>query len=335
VYTPNPVQAYVSTDDPDGIVAPNQAINYITTVNADTDVDPGVLEYTLPSALGAVHARDIAFAGRTETVQKPLTVVAGATSGQIRSRARYGRAYRAPVGHAGSGMLLQPPQSTTWPPTLHRCTASRPDRQGNYLFNSLLSNSTNRQGAGDVRIDEVPAARTARWKVMDFRNGAPTYLRGNTSPSIACNDGGVCMSVWISSITATTVTIGQQQTVRTGDEPTGCWSSCCTLFDNTDRTPSDGGYEFRLVQRSEFRVGPNNINQTRTFCGNGRSHSTSPTLLLMCEPRHLPSGLRQCNSPVNMCSAGATISPPGIRFSPKTATKFILVSPFPPNTLTR
>jgi len=169
VYTPNPVQAYVSTDDPDGIVAPNQAINYITTVNADTDVDPGVLEYYLASALGGGTPRvTLPFADERKRCKKPLTVVAGATSGQIRSRARYGRAYRAPVGHAGSGMLLQPPQSTTWPTHASPLQRRRARPPGNYLFNSLLSNSTNRQVQATSASTKSPAARTARWKVMDL-----------------------------------------------------------------------------------------------------------------------------------------------------------------------
>ena len=276
VYTTNPVQVYVSTDDADGIVGPNQTFTYTTTVNADIDVAPGVLEYSLPSALGGGTPREaLPFAGLTETVQRPLTVIAGATSGQIPITSTVRT--RLPSTNAYADWEWNDPAPATINDVSNTrsidATASRPDRQGNYLFNSLLSDSTDRRGTGDIRIDEIPsgANRTVE-SDAPFENGVPTYLRGNTSPSVACNDSGVCMTVWDQFDNCNTVTIGRQRTVSASNEGGGTKPEFVLFFvsDNNDRMPRDGGYEFVWWSERDQGNEPHDINYTRTFCGNGR-----------------------------------------------------------------
>ncbi len=340
VYTTNPVQVYVSTDDADGIVGPNQTFTYTTTVNADIDVAPGVLEYSLPSALGGGTPREaLPFAGQTETVQRPLTVIAGATSGQIPITSTVRTRLPSTTAYADWEWNDPAPATINDVSNLRSidATASRPDRQGNYLFNSLLSNSADRRGTGDIRIDEIPsgANRTVE-SDAPFYNGQPTYLRGDSTPSIACNDSGVCMTVWDEFDNCNTVTIGRQRTLVQGNDGGGTSrTSCCSLSPTTTtaRHATAAMSTFGLAVAMPGSIPTTSTNRVPS-AATGGSYSTRPTLLVMCIAQHLPSGTRKCTSPVNMCSVGATISPTRKSSSAAAALTCASRSPCHPSTLT-
>jgi len=78
------------------------------------------------------------------------------------------------------------------------------------------------------------------------------------------------MSVWDQFDNCNTVTIGQQQTVRTGDEPDRMLE--LVLYFVSDTRPHAKRRRLRVSFGSAVRIPgwAQQINQTRTFCGNGR-----------------------------------------------------------------
>jgi hypothetical protein len=200
VFNTPPIAIFQSTDDFDGILGPNQAFIYTTTVVANQPLAPGVLTITAPNGIsgaGAPYALGFnpAATGAQTVTNASNLQVNNLSTGEIVLTSTVNT--RLPGGDIT--LAWQPATSETGLGTAGKSGAfiygapALPDRQDTYR---LLAQSVITPGIffspGDVLAYTLPTGAVRNLEVDPLN---PAW-RVNSSPAITCNDLGVCMAVW-------------------------------------------------------------------------------------------------------------------------------------------
>ncbi|MFN8440654.1 MAG: LamG-like jellyroll fold domain-containing protein [Caldilineaceae bacterium] len=297
VFNTPPIAIFQSTDDVDGILGPNQAFVYTTSVVAYQALAPGVLNITAPSGItGASDPYALPFNSLTFSASQTVTVasnmqVNSLTSGEVvlTSTVNTRLPNTGPSNWTWNALTNEQIGSTSsYPLRDSAIVASRGDLQDNYLFAMQSVTTTTYTDTfgflpGDLFAYQSPSGVSQQLDqdVDDlhstngiFRpaevNGA--FLRGKSNPSMACNNAGQCMVVWDELDYCNTMTINSVKVLSTGDEP----SVEPLIFlarDPKDNNPLDGGFEMVWTPPTNLGVGTftggnvNSIPFDITFCG--------------------------------------------------------------------
>jgi hypothetical protein len=270
VNTP-PISLYVETSDFDGYVRPTQTFRYTSTVVANTAVAPGVLNVTAPTVVGgslnpqALAFNPLTFSGaQTVTQGNNLTVSGGAGTQEIELSSSV--TTRLPNTGAADWtwetFTNEQLPSVSLPESFRTTAlaAARPDRQDSYRFAateirhppSPPSDGQN-HNYGDLLSYAIPSGDLRQLDVdVDALNTAYTpaeidgaFLRGKTSPDVACNDAGVCLVVWEHFDYCNTMTINSLTVLSQGNDhgTSGIEPLIYLVRDPNDADPTNGGFE--------------------------------------------------------------------------------------------
>ncbi len=214
-YHPNvvnsaPIAIYLATDDGDGFVHPGQSVAYTTTVVAKVPLAPSVLDVTMPVEVDPSPVPDrldfdpLTFTN-TQTVTRQISFAAPAlpasqpfeVSSDVRARLQD---QAAPVWSWTIGA-----DNPLTRASLYGGITAAPINSGrldDYLITTMESSRSRSGGQGDIfsfpfgdstiAPSELDVDDYARPRIVsDY-----SYLRGEHTPSTACNEQGECMTVW-------------------------------------------------------------------------------------------------------------------------------------------
>lgn len=228
-----PLAVFVATDDADGYLAPGQSLRYTSTVVANTAVAPGVLNVTVPGVLGGevnplalgfdpltftstqtvTHAINLAVAGNSNTQPARLTSTARS---RLPNTGAGGWSFTAPVFEAPLGGFAPPTVAS-----FSAVTASRPDRQDNYLLSALAIQRVAGAplGFGDLLAYTLPGGSV---QAIENDNNNQHAILHDLAPSMATNATGDTLAAWGYQRSCNTVTINSLKVVTAGaDHGTG------------------------------------------------------------------------------------------------------------------
>lgn len=186
-----------------GYVAPGQSLHYTTTVIANQAVAPGVLNLTVPSALGSapvgqpLNFNPSASVPQTLTQASGFTVNAGATTAAIAltSTVTTRLATNGAVGWTFENVTPETGVGSFASPTLARGTtvaSNRADRQDGFRVAAKIAESADALSKGDVFSADLLTGNSALLDDDDNR----MMQRGATDPDMACNNVGNCLVAW-------------------------------------------------------------------------------------------------------------------------------------------
>ncbi len=201
----NPLQVQVSASvAPYTYLAPGSSFTYSTTVSSFADLDPGVLEVTLPSALGGateVSGFTLAKNG-SQTVANTVQVAAGAGSqpfdveSSARARVAAQNSSTTYAFNTSPGTWLGESNDPLRAESISGDN-NRPDRPDSYMMGGLLSQSFQSGGKGNVVAYDPGGSAIALDADYDATFGDDNrFRRGRSIPGTACNDTGACFVVW-------------------------------------------------------------------------------------------------------------------------------------------
>lgn len=308
-----PVSVALSTSDPDGFLAPGQTMAYTSTVVSRVPLSPGALDVTLPAALGASPPPALlpfdpnTFTGaQTVTHGANLTVGAGAATGgatlssAVRARLAGGEPASwawAPVSPQASLSPLKSSHRVRYTEAVAQAgdnfqvTALTADPNRQLIFENTLVSERK-----DVLSYLLPGgATTAADNDTDTLDGnlplANLYLPpradnrallGRSSPSVACNNAGVCMVVWDQFDQCNTITINSLTVVTAAaDGGSGIEPIIYLVRDANDVEPRDGGY-LRI-----WDPGNSGSNDTGSGVTRGPNANDFPVTKEFCGPARL------------------------------------------------
>ncbi len=269
VVNQNPLKVTVDVSDADRIVRPGQTFAYTTTVEAgNAPFTPvGVVGVTTPAAFGPAPApQQIALAsGQTSTVSSRLTVTANATTESVPISSTIRTRLQGTSGPQWEWQPLTPevPIGGNGSRTLYSVDVApaRADRQDSYRISSVANEY---RGPGDVWTYEIPSGDST---TLD-RDHDDTYNKQTENPSsVACNDEGVCMTVWDQVDNCNVVTVQKLRVNTAGSDPNGGIEPRVYFV--------SGGYEEFLWAPPSMDAGAGavfdiNPNITRYFCGEAK-----------------------------------------------------------------
>jgi len=203
-YHPNvantpPLAVFATTNDINGYLRPGQSFRYTTTVVANTDVAPGVLNITAPTVVGGSPTPlALNFSGSPTATQATQFTVASNAGTQpfsllstVNTRlSNTGAAewvWSTPTSEAGLGSFSG---------RLARfiAAAPAPDRPDTYRLAGLAATQSSLDGGpGDVWGFNVSSGVPV---LLDTDAVGATTTRGSTPPALACNASSVCLAVW-------------------------------------------------------------------------------------------------------------------------------------------
>ena len=305
VFNTPPIAIHLATDDLDGFLAPGQSFAYTTTVVGQVPLAPSVLDVTVPAQLGSTpspYALDFSTTS-TVTQQTDLAVQQGIGSQVLAIDSRV-RARLADTGQSGWAWAnAQLSEEVPIAPNLDakRLTytqlATQPGVQNGYQFvaQSELSETIDDHlghQRGDVFSYAVPSGVSrfldqdtdiegvTTWHPEEADNA---FLRGKTSPSVACNDQGICMVVWEQLDYCNTITLNWLEVDAASDDhgTPGIEPVIYLARDHEDRRADDGGFESLWYTNNSthpgdmevgHHAGPNGHGMPveRTICGPAR-----------------------------------------------------------------
>jgi hypothetical protein len=220
-----PLALVLETSDLDGFLAPGQRLQYTNTVIANTAVVSGVLNVNPPSILGgarkplALGFNPLTFTA-TQTVTLPisLTVAPGIGTQPTRLSSTVNTRLQdtgvatwsfAPlVTEAPLGGIVAPTV-----PYFTDLTASRPDRQDNFLLSALATQSSGSIGFGDILGYSIPGG--AMGAIENDANNT-TAILGQYPHQLATNTGGDTLAVWRQQRYCNTITLNSLRVVTAG-----------------------------------------------------------------------------------------------------------------------
>ena len=280
-----PLAIFVATDDADGYLAPGQSLRYTSTVVANTAVAPGVLNVTAPSVLGgAINPLALGFDPLTfttaQTVTQAINLAVAGNVGTQPARLTSTASTRLPNTGAGGWSFTPPvfeaPLGGFVPPTVasfSAVTASRPDRQDNYLLSALAIQPVVGLplGLGDILAYSLPGGSV---RAIENDNNNTNAILHDLPPGMATNAQGDTLAAWSYNRWCNTVTINSLKVVTAGaDHGTGGIEPFITF------QPATGGEEQiwywtygtggsnDVVSNTQFGPNAAGFPITRSYCG--------------------------------------------------------------------
>ncbi|MCP4164656.1 MAG: LamG domain-containing protein [Chloroflexi bacterium] len=231
-YNPNvrntsPLQVFVATDAHNGYVKPGQTVAYTTTVERLKKFADGVLEVTVPDALGGgpllYPIPQNNTIGISTTARSNLTVAFNTPNRTVLPVFSTARA-RGPSTQDDSWTWFQP----GWD-RLNKdldnsrgldVAASRYDRPDGYLVSGVKSNWDGRGGRGDIAAYSLPAGSAGGTtnSSIEQDNQDERFLRSDGPSSTACTTTGECLVVWDDIENCNSLTLKYFQIVDEGED---------------------------------------------------------------------------------------------------------------------
>ncbi len=204
-----PLTLFTELEASGGFVQPGQTLAYTASIVADTNFQPGVLEVREPAALGDGVPNSYALPAlnlnTTTTINNVYTVAPLANSGPVTVTSI------ASARPTPNGNIPLWEWETPNPLSIHNTLKVRAanvtwgdaSSTNSYLLSTAIAD------AEDFSRGEIRSGNSSGTSFPTTTQYSAGYERSAAAPGIACNDAGICLSVWDEKDICATFTINR------------------------------------------------------------------------------------------------------------------------------